>query len=130
MRSGANLLATVLVGSLLLAATAATSDLPADAMRSGVPALLSKKTAKKWKAWRGPALLAFYGQGKQNMGLKQLGKEYMGKLPIGGVRPGDTALQQMFGVKPNEVCRRSSPTDALSSRRQCLSSQKRVPVSR
>ena len=55
MRSGANLLATVLVGSLLLAATAATSDLPADAMRSGVPALLSKKTAKKWKVRGQPA---------------------------------------------------------------------------
>ena len=50
------------------------------------------------QAWRGPALLAFYGQGKQNMGLKQLGKEYDMRHGICAVLPLPSRLSHFLCV--------------------------------
>jgi len=107
--------------SLAAAAAPAPDQLPAHAMKQGTPTLLSKNSVASWKKWKGPALLAFYGPGKQTMGLKQLAQEYRGKLPLGGVRPNDAALQKMFGVEPKDlptilVMQNGTPTMRLGGR--------------
>ena len=76
---------------------------PRAAFETGEPALLSADTTKDWLGWQGAAALGFFAQNQQGMGLKALAKEYKGKLPIGGVRPTDTAVQQAFGVKPTDL---------------------------
>ena len=70
---------------------------------TGEPALLSADTTKDWLGWQGAAALGFFAPNQQGMGLNALAKEYKGKLPIGGVRPTDTAVQQAFGVKPTDL---------------------------
>ena len=95
-----------LAGLLLCVANGAEGKAirsPRAAFETGEPALLSADTTKDWLGWQGAAALGFFAPNQQGMGLKALAKEYKGKLPIGGVRPTDTAVQQAFGVKPTDL---------------------------
>ena len=76
---------------------------PGEALRAGTPALLTESTAQEWLAWQGAAVLGFFHPSQKGMGLKALAQEYKGRVPLGGVRAGDAAIQRMFNVAEKDL---------------------------
>lgn len=76
---------------------------PGEALRAGAPALLTESTAQEWLAWQGAAVLGFFHPSQKGMGLKALAQEYKGRVPLGGVRAGDAAIQRMFNVAEKDL---------------------------